>query len=76
MSKDNNKEEKKNIKKFLTTLTPREKKILKTRFNMESDKQKDLEQVGKDFNITRERIREIEKKAFKKLRVNPPDDAA
>lgn len=76
MTNDNIKEENGKKIKIPTLHSPREKEVLKIRFNKEPDTQKTLNQVGKDFNITRERIRQIEKKALKKLKVNLPDDVA
>ena len=52
----------------LSTLTPREKKVLKLRFGLEDGRPRTLEEVGKEFNVTRERIRQIEAKALRKLR--------
>ena len=52
----------------LKTLTPREEKVLRLRFGLEDGRQRTLEEVGKVFNVTRERIRQIEAKALRKLR--------
>ncbi|MCI9185755.1 MAG: RNA polymerase sigma factor RpoD [Oscillospiraceae bacterium] len=52
----------------LSTLTPREEKVLKLRFGFEDGRTRTLEEVGKEFNVTRERIRQIEAKALRKLR--------
>ncbi len=52
----------------LSTLTPREEKVLKLRFGIEDGRTHTLEEVGKEFNVTRERIRQIEAKALRKLR--------
>jgi len=52
----------------LSTLTPREEKVLKLRFGIEDGRSRTLEEVGKEFNVTRERIRQIEAKALRKLR--------
>ncbi len=52
----------------LHTLTPREEQVLKLRFGLEDGRTRTLEEVGKEFNITRERIRQIEAKALRKLR--------
>lgn len=52
----------------LDTLTPREKKVLILRFGLIDGRQRTLEEVGKEFNVTRERIRQIEAKALRKLR--------
>ena len=53
---------------ILQTLTPREQKVLKLRFGLEDGRTRTLEEVGKEFNVTRERIRQIEAKALRKLR--------
>lgn len=52
----------------LQTLTPREEKVLRLRFGIEDGRTRTLEEVGKEFNVTRERIRQIEAKALRKLR--------
>ena len=52
----------------LATLTPREEKVLRLRFGLEDGRSRTLEEVGKEFNVTRERIRQIEAKALRKLR--------
>ena len=52
----------------LSTLTPREEKVLKLRFGLIDGRSRTLEEVGKEFNVTRERIRQIEAKALRKLR--------
>ena len=52
----------------LSTLAPREEKVLKLRFGIEDGRTRTLEEVGKEFNVTRERIRQIEAKALRKLR--------
>ncbi|MBR6789567.1 MAG: sigma-70 family RNA polymerase sigma factor, partial [Oscillospiraceae bacterium] len=52
----------------LKTLTPREEKVLSLRFGLVDGKSRTLEEVGKEFNVTRERIRQIEAKALRKLR--------
>ena len=52
----------------LDTLTPREEKVLRLRFGLDDGHQRTLEEVGKEFNVTRERIRQIEAKALRKLR--------
>ena len=52
----------------LDTLTPREKKVLILRFGLKDGRARTLEEVGKEFNVTRERIRQIEAKALRKLR--------
>jgi RNA polymerase primary sigma factor len=55
-------------RKVLTTLTPREEKVLRMRFGIGEKSDHTLEEVGRDFNVTRERIRQIEAKALRKLR--------
>ncbi|HPZ05269.1 MAG: RNA polymerase sigma factor RpoD [Acetivibrionales bacterium] len=52
----------------LVTLTPREEKVLRLRFGLDDGRARTLEEVGKEFNVTRERIRQIEAKALRKLR--------
>ena len=52
----------------LDSLTPREEKVLRLRFGLEDGRPRTLEEVGKEFNVTRERIRQIEAKALRKLR--------
>ena len=52
----------------LNTLTPREEKVLRLRFGLDDGKARTLEEVGREFNVTRERIRQIEAKALRKLR--------
>ena len=52
----------------LSTLTPREEKVLRLRFGLEDGRSRTREEVGKEFNVTRERIRQIEAKALRKLR--------
>jgi RNA polymerase primary sigma factor len=59
---------KEQVKKILGTLTEREQKILKLRFGLEDGKSHTLEEVGQEFSVTRERIRQIEAKALAKLR--------
>lgn len=56
------------IEEVMQTLTPREAKVLKLRFGLEDGRMRTLEEVGKEFNVTRERIRQIEAKALRKLR--------
>lgn len=56
------------LAEVLHTLTPREELVLKRRFGLDDGKTRTLEEVGKEFNITRERIRQIEAKALRKLR--------
>ena len=59
---------KEQLEEIMNTLTPREAKVLKLRFGLEDGKSRTLEEVGKEFNVTRERIRQIEAKALRKLR--------
>ena len=59
---------KEQLAEVLDTLTPREKKVLELRFGMIDGRTRTLEEVGKEFNVTRERIRQIEAKALRKLR--------
>ena len=59
---------KEQLMSVLDTLTPREKKVLSLRFGLEDGRQRTLEEVGQQFNVTRERIRQIEAKALRKLR--------
>ena len=59
---------KEQLQDVLDTLTPREKKVLTLRFGLEDGRLRTLEEVGKEFNVTRERIRQIEAKALRKLR--------
>jgi RNA polymerase primary sigma factor len=59
---------KEQIEDVLTTLTPREKRVLELRFGLEDGRSRTLEEVGVEFNVTRERIRQIEAKALRKLR--------
>ena len=54
--------------KVLQTLTDREQKVLRLRFCLDDGRTRTLEEVGKEFNVTRERIRQIEAKALRKLR--------
>jgi RNA polymerase primary sigma factor len=56
------------LEEIMQTLTPREAKVLKLRFGLEDGKARTLEEVGKEFEVTRERIRQIEAKALRKLR--------
>ncbi len=58
----------KQVRLALATLTPREEKVLRLRFGIGEDSDKTLEEVGRDFSVTRERIRQIEAKALQKLR--------
>lgn len=59
---------KERVREVLKTLTPREEKVLKMRFGIDVASEHTLEEVGKDFSVTRERIRQIEVKALRKLR--------
>ncbi|GHU72271.1 RNA polymerase sigma factor SigA [Clostridia bacterium] len=59
---------KEQLTNVLDTLTPREEKVLRLRFGLDDGRQRTLEEVGKEFNVTRERIRQIEAKALRKLR--------
>ena len=56
------------LEEVMSTLTPREEKVLKLRFGLEDGKSRTLEEVGREFKVTRERIRQIEAKALRKLR--------
>jgi RNA polymerase primary sigma factor len=53
---------------ILRTLTPRERKVLELRFGLEDGRTRTLEEVGREFRVTRERVRQIEAKALRKLR--------
>jgi RNA polymerase primary sigma factor len=57
-----------NIWELLATLTPREEKVVRMRFGIGNGIDRTLEQVGQEFHVTRERIRQIEAKALSKLR--------
>ena len=59
---------KEQLSDVLSTLTEREEKVLRLRFGLEDGRSRTLEEVGKEFNVTRERIRQIEAKALRKLR--------
>jgi RNA polymerase primary sigma factor len=59
---------KKQIDEVLCTLTPRERRVLQSRFGLEDGRSRTLEEVGAEFGVTRERIRQIEAKAIRKLR--------
>ncbi len=59
---------KEQLVEVLSTLTPREEKVLKLRFGITDGRTRTLEEVGREFNVTRERIRQIEAKALRKLR--------
>ena len=59
---------KEQVMDVLSSLTPRERKVLELRFGLEDGRSRTLEEVGREFNVTRERIRQIEAKALRKLR--------
>ncbi|NLL64723.1 MAG: RNA polymerase sigma factor RpoD [Clostridiaceae bacterium] len=59
---------KEQLLEVLSTLTPREEKVLRLRFGLDDGRTRTLEEVGREFNVTRERIRQIEAKALRKLR--------
>ncbi len=59
---------KEHLSEVLSTLTEREEKVLRLRFGLEDGRQRTLEEVGREFEVTRERIRQIEAKALRKLR--------
>ena len=59
---------KEQLAEVMQTLTPREAKVLRLRFGLDDGKARTLEEVGKEFDVTRERIRQIEAKALRKLR--------
>ena len=56
------------IEKVLQTLTPREEKVIRLRYGLDDNRPRTLEEVGKEFDVTRERIRQIEAKALRRLR--------
>jgi RNA polymerase primary sigma factor len=56
------------VQEILASLTPRQAKVLRMRFGIEMNTDHTLEEVGKQFDVTRERIRQIEAKALRKLR--------
>ena len=56
------------LEKVMETLTEREQKVIRLRYGLGSGRPRTLEEVGKEFNVTRERIRQIEAKALRKLR--------
>ena len=58
------------INEVLSTLTPREEKVIRLRFGLDDGVTKTLEEVGREFDITRERIRQIEAKALRKMKQN------
>ena len=59
---------KEQLMEVLDTLTEREQKVLRLRFGLDDGRPRTLEEVGREFNVTRERIRQIESKALRKLR--------
>ena len=59
---------KEQVQEVVGTLTPREQKVLILRFGLEDGRSRTLEEVGREFSVTRERIRQIEAKALRKLR--------
>jgi RNA polymerase primary sigma factor len=59
---------KEQIDAVLSSLSPREQRVLQLRFGLEDGRSRTMEEVGKEFNVTRERIRQIEAKALRKLR--------
>ena len=61
-------EQSQELRKVLSTLSPREEKVIRMRFGIGEGSEYTLEEVGKNFGLTRERIRQIEKEALKKLR--------
>lgn len=61
-------------KKMLSTLTAREAKILRLKFGIDVDDEPNLEALKRQFDVTRQRIREIEEKALRRLRESGPDD--
>jgi len=63
------------VSKFLGVLSPREQKVLKMRFGLETGRTHTLEEVGKEFGVTRERIRQIEAKALQKLKKNEQSES-
>ena len=67
---------KEQLEEVLGTLTEREQKVLTLRFGLEDGRARTLEEVGKEFNVTRERIRQIEAKALRKLRHPSPEEIA
>ena len=59
---------KEQILEVLTSLTPRERRVIQLRFGLEDSRCRTLEEIGVEFNVTRERIRQIEAKAIERLR--------
>lgn len=76
MSNDNGESEnsKAKIEEILKNLTAREAKVLRDRFGIDLQNSANLEEIGKQFEVTRERIRQIEAKALRKLRKRMDDD--
>ncbi len=62
---------KEQIEDVLNTLTNREQRVLQLRFGLEDGRSRTLEEVGREFNVTRERIRQIEAKALEKIQAHP-----
>ena len=60
---------KKQVEEILIDLKPREREVIKMRFGIDDNQPKTLEEVGRRFDVTRERIRQIEQKALRKLRI-------
>ena len=56
------------LEEILHELSPREEKVIRLRYGLDDNRPRTLEEVGKEFNVTRERIRQIEAKALRKLR--------
>ena len=71
LSKATEAKEKNELNAALATLPEKEEKVLRSRFGLDDGKARTLEDVGKQFNVTRERIRQIETKALRKLSKNP-----
>ena len=59
---------KEQINEVLSTLHPREQKVVRLRFGLDGDRERTLEEVGREFGVTRERIRQIEAKTLRKMR--------
>lgn len=71
---DDSEKSKAKIEEILKNLTAREAKVLRYRFGIDFKNSADLEEIGKQFDVTRERIRQIEAKVLKKLRNRKDDD--
>src|SRR5207253_2826591 len=67
---------KEQVESVLEGLTGRERRVLQLRFGLEDGRTRTLEEVGREFNVTRERIRQIEAKALRRLRRSPPARSA